>query len=103
MLKASARNCKVNRSLTLVFLKSEKSTSRKFGPVKVLRPRLPLKGVKPGVVLGIVQPGTVAAPPAPQKNWAAVKLRFGWSGSKAALLVFDAWLPMAGALGRSFE
>ena len=66
MLKASARNCKVTRSPTLVFLKSEKSNSRKFGPVKVLRPRLPLKGTKPGVVLGSVQPGTVAALPNPQ-------------------------------------
>src|SRR4029077_6591231 len=39
--KNSARNCTVKFSETLVFLKSDRSTSAKPGPVSVPRPTLP--------------------------------------------------------------
>src|SRR5262245_41789844 len=39
--KISVRNCALKRSLILVFLSTEKSTSWKPGPITTLRPRLP--------------------------------------------------------------
>ena len=41
MLKNSARNCRFNRSLTLVSLMAEKSQSKRPGPVSVSRPKFP--------------------------------------------------------------
>ena len=41
MLKNSARNCKLVRSVKLVFLKTDKSTSARPGPVSVFLPKLP--------------------------------------------------------------
>src|SRR5579884_4312345 len=38
---ASARNCRLNRSVILVFLESCRSTSLKFGPISAFRPRSP--------------------------------------------------------------
>src|SRR5690348_7647362 len=41
MSNASVRNCRLNRSVSFVFLTMDKSVLTKFGPVKALRPRLP--------------------------------------------------------------
>src|SRR5487761_127690 len=50
--KASARNCRLNRWLILVFLITEKSVLTNFGPMMVFRPRFPgLQVVTPEVVV----------------------------------------------------
>jgi hypothetical protein len=41
MSKKSARNCKVNRSVSFVFFRMEKSVLKKRGPVNALRARSP--------------------------------------------------------------
>ncbi len=51
----SVRNCKLNRSLILVSLVTEKSVLTKFGPVIELRPK------SPGWQVGSVAGGTAGA------------------------------------------
>src|SRR5580704_18295073 len=53
VLYISARSCTRKRSLTVKFLKTDRSTSAKPGPTNALRPRLPA---------GLVVPGQPAAP-----------------------------------------
>src|SRR2546423_9225459 len=41
MSNTSPRNCRLNRSVSFVFLMTEKSVLTKLGPLTVFRPRLP--------------------------------------------------------------
>src|SRR6478752_7420130 len=63
-LNDSARNCTAARSVILKFLNRDMSMSKKFGPVKVLRPRLPTQPRQGLVNVGGVGPAALNQPSA---------------------------------------